>query len=166
MVKLIVAKASNNVIGRDNDLIWHLPADMKFFTQSTTGHIVIMGRKNWISIPDKYRPLKNRLNIVVSRDSKFSDEGCEVYSSIESAIEAYEHDDRDIFIIGGGQIYKYSLENNLVDQMLVTHIDQDFEGDTYFPEFDESLWHKDLLFSHQKDKKNPHSFSVWKYDKK
>lgn len=166
MVKLIVAKASNNVIGKDNDLIWHLPADMKFFTNSTTGHIVIMGRKNWNSIPDKYRPLKNRLNVVVSRDPSFTDDGCEAFTSVEAAIEAYKNDARDLYIIGGGQIYKYSLENNLVDEMLITRIDQEFEGDTFFPDFNESNWTKELLFSHEIDEKNPHSFEVWKYTKK
>ncbi|UKN00543.1 dihydrofolate reductase [Paracrocinitomix mangrovi] len=165
MIKMIVAIAANNVIGKDNDLIWHLPADMRFFTESTSGHIVIMGRKNWNSIPDKYRPLSNRLNIVVSRDPNFTDEGCEAFTSIEEAIEKYKNDERDIFIIGGGQIYKYSLDNELAEELLITRIDHSFEGDTYFPEIDENKWNKSLLFEHQIDEKNKYPFTVWKYSK-
>lgn len=165
MVKLIVAIAANRAIGKNNDLIWHLPADMRFFTQTTLNHIVVMGRKNWNSIPDKYRPLKDRLNVVVSRDTSFEDDGCVVYHSIEDAIEAYRHDERDTYIIGGGQIYKYVLEHDLVDQMLITKIDQSFDADTFFPEFDESLWQKECIMEHPVDEKNAYSFNVWKYEK-
>ncbi|HIP35275.1 MAG TPA: dihydrofolate reductase, partial [Crocinitomix sp.] len=124
MTKLIVAKASNNVIGKDNDLIWHLPADMRFFTQTTKGHIVIMGRKNWDSIPLKYRPLSGRINVVITRNKKFSHPDCTTFNSIEDAIVFYqkEYADKTIFIIGGGQIYDYAIKNNLVDEMLITNI--------------------------------------------
>ena len=166
MVKLIVAIASNRVIGKDNDLIWHLPADMKFFTNTTKGHIVLMGRKNWLSIPDKYRPLKDRLNIVVSRDTRFSSNDCVTFNSIEKAIEKYQGDERDTYIIGGGQIYEYCLDHNLVEEMYITKIHREFDGDTFFPEFDESNWNKTLLFSHKTDEKNQYPFDVWKYTKK
>lgn len=124
-----------------------------------------MGRKNWNSIPDKYRPLSNRLNAVVSRDPAFSDEGCVAYTSVEDAINAYISDERDTYIIGGGQIYKYALDNDLVDEMLITKIDQDFEGDTYFPEFNEEQWSSEMIMDHPIDEKNKHSFKVWKYTK-
>jgi dihydrofolate reductase len=166
MVKLIVAIASNNVIGKNNDLIWNLPADMRFFTQATKNHIVVMGRKNWRSIPSKYRPLSDRLNIVVSRDTTFSDTGCTVFHSIEGALDSYKNDKRDIFIIGGGQIYRYCLENNLVDEMLVTKIEKAFEGDTFFPEIRVSLWNTSLIMSHDIDEKNAYAFNVWRYIKK
>jgi dihydrofolate reductase len=166
MVKLIVAIASNRVIGKDNDLIWHLPADMKFFTDSTKNHIVIMGRKNWNSIPDKYRPLSDRLNVVVSRDTSFTDEGCVVYNSIENAISTYKEDARDTFIIGGGQIYKYCLDNDLIDQMFITKIEQNFEGDTFFPEFNENDWNSEIIMDYSIDERNKYAFKVWKYDKK
>ncbi|MBD3639041.1 MAG: dihydrofolate reductase [Crocinitomicaceae bacterium] len=166
MAKLIVAIASNRVIGKNNDLIWHLPADMKFFTETTKNNIVVMGRKNWNSIPDKYRPLPHRLNVVVSRDPEFSDEGCVVFGSVEDAIEAYKMDDRETYVIGGGQIYAYALKHNLVDEMLITTIHQDFDGDTFFPDFNEDNWEKQLLMSHPIDERNPHAFDVWRYTKK
>ena len=166
MVKLIVAIASNRVIGKDNDLIWHLPTDMHFFTTTTIGHIVIMGRRNWNSIPDKYRPLKERLNVVVSRDPSFKDEGCVAFNSIEEAINAYRDDPRDSYIIGGGQIYKYCLENDLVDEMYITRIKQAFDGDTYFPEFNENNWDKSMIMHHHVDDRNAYEFEVWKYTKK
>lgn len=164
MVKLIVAKASNDVIGKDNDLIWHLPADMRFFTQTTKGHIVVMGRRNWDSIPLKYRPLSDRINVVITRNDAFHDPGCSVFHSIEEAIAFYKTDaTRDIFIIGGGQIYTHAIKHNLVDEMFVTHIDQAFEGDTWFPAIDETVWQKEPVMSHPKDEKNAYSFTVFKY---
>jgi dihydrofolate reductase len=166
MVKLIVAKSARNIIGKDNDLIWHLPADMRFFTESTRGHIVIMGRRNWDSIPLKYRPLSDRLNIVVSRKEDYAEDGCEHYTSIEEAINAYKDDNRDIYIIGGGQIYDYALKHNLVNEMLITKIDHDFEGDTVFPEFDKSEWDESLFLDHPIDEKNKYPFKIWKYIKR
>lgn len=166
MVKLIVAIASNNVIGKNNDLIWHLPADMRFFSSTTKGNIVIMGRRNWVSIPDKYRPLPDRKNIVVSRDESFTDDGCEVFSSVEGAIEAYKNDQRDTFIIGGGQIYKHSLDNDLADELYITKIEHAFDGDTYFPSVDESKWDIELILTHGVDDHNSYSFKIWKYTRK
>ena len=166
MVKLIVAIGANRAIGKDNDLIWHLPADMRFFSETTRGHIVIMGRKNWESIPSKYRPLDRRLNVVITRDKSFSDEGCVVFHSIESAIEHYANDERTSFIIGGGQIYAYCLEHNLIDEMLITHIKAEFEADTFFPEFDKNNWTKTSIMHHPIDDKNPHEFEVYSYKKK
>jgi dihydrofolate reductase len=164
MVKLIVAKASNDVIGKDNDLIWHLPADMRFFTQTTKGHIVVMGRRNWDSIPLKYRPLSERINVVVSRNKDFKHSDCLSFQSLEDALAYFKNEkDRDIFIIGGGQIYRDALDKNLVDEMLVTHIEQDFEGDTWFPEIDAKKWTKKEILSYMKDEKNPYNFKVFQY---
>ncbi|MGB1102929.1 MAG: dihydrofolate reductase [Crocinitomicaceae bacterium] len=169
-VKLIVAKGKNNVIGKDNDLIWHLPADMRFFTQSTKGHIVVMGRKNWDSIPLKYRPLSDRINAVVTRNKDFNHEDCIVFHSIEEAIEFYRKDasssKKDLFIIGGGQIYDYSIKNNLIDEMLITYIDAAFEGDTFFPDFDESLWRREEIMDHPVDEKNEYPFKVYRFSPK
>jgi len=167
-IKLIVAKAKNNVIGKDNDLIWHLPADMRFFTESTKGHVVIMGRRNWDSIPLKYRPLSNRENVVITRSKTFSHPDCLVFNSIEEALEHYKNkatknENRDLFIIGGGQIYAHSLAHNLCDELYVTFIDQAFEGDTYFPEIDENTWKKELILHHPTDEKNHYLFNVYKY---
>lgn len=166
MVKLIVAKASNDVIGKDNDLIWHLPADMRFFTQTTKGHIVIMGRRNWDSIPLKYRPLSDRINVVITRNKDFQHPDCLSFQSPEAAIHHFQNQsERDIFIIGGGQIYREALDKDLVDEMLITHIDQAFEGDTWFPEIDANKWSKREILFHPKDDKNPYDFKVFQYNK-
>ncbi len=167
MVKLIVAKAANNVIGKDNDLIWHLPADMRFFTETTKGHIVIMGRRNWDSIPLKYRPLSNRINVVITRNSEFSDSDCVVFHSLEEAINHYKNqEEREIFIIGGAQIYQYALDKNLIDEMYITFIDYSFDGDAFFPEIHEDKWDKNLLFHYDIDEKNKYAFDVFHYIKK
>lgn len=165
-VKLIVAKAKNNVIGKDNDLIWHLPADMRYFTESTKGHVVIMGRRNWDSIPLKYRPLSNRENVVITRSKTFSHPDCVVFNSIEEALLHYKNDvyeKRDLFIIGGGQIYAHSLQHDLCDELYVTFIDQEFDGDTYFPEIDDGKWKRELIMRHPTDEKNHYRFDIYKY---
>lgn len=163
-VILIVAKGAQNEIGKNNDLIWHLPADMRFFTQTTKGNIVLMGRKNWESIPLKYRPLSERINVVVTRNSSFNDSDCTVFHSIESAIAYYQkeptHAGKNLFIIGGGQIYQYCLEHNLLDEMYITYIDETFEADTYFPNFNADQWQQEVIMEHGIDEKNPHAFKV------
>jgi dihydrofolate reductase len=169
-VKLIVAKAKNDVIGKDNDLIWHLPADMRFFTQSTKEHIVIMGRRNWDSIPAKYRPLSNRINVVITRSKTFSHPDCVVFNSVEAALDHYKNhastaEKKDLYIIGGGQIYAYCMDHDLLDEMYVTYIDQAFEGDTYFPQIDESKWNKECIMQHAIDEKNKYAFEVYKFTK-
>lgn len=167
MVKLIVAQAANRTIGKDNDLIWRLPADMQFFKQTTTGNVVIMGRKNWESIPAKFRPLPDRVNAVISRSGDFQSDQCSVFSSLEEAIDFYRGEaGKDIYIIGGGQVYNYALAHDLVDEMLVTHVEQAFEGDTWFPEIDEKKWSKECVLIKEKDEKNPYNFKVWKYSKR
>jgi len=166
IVSLIVAIAENNVIGKDNDLIWHLPKDMAFFKSRTLGHHVISGRKNYESIPKRFRPLKDRVNIIVTRQKDYKEEGCLIVHSIEEGIElAKKNGEKECFIIGGGQIYKSVIENDLVDQLYITHVKETFEGDTYFPEFDASKWKEEVLFSHSRDEKNKHSFIVKKYIK-
>lgn len=134
-VSLIVAVSENQVIGKNNDLVWHLPDDMKFFKDTTEAHHVIMGRKNFESIPHKYRPLPKRTNVIVTRQASLEAEGCLVVSSVREALEkAKEAGDTEPFIIGGGQIYKHALENNMVDRIYLTRIHENFDGDTFFPE--------------------------------
>ena len=134
-VSLIVAVSENGVIGKDNDLIWHLPKDMKFFKDTTMGHHVIMGRKNFESIPHKFRPLPNRTNIIITRKSDYKAKGCVVVNSVEEALRvAKSNGDNESFIIGGGQIYKLVLEEDLVDRIYLTRIHHSFDGDTFFPE--------------------------------
>jgi dihydrofolate reductase len=134
-VSLIVAVSENGVIGKDNDLIWHLPNDMKFFKDTTMGHHVIMGRKNFESIPHKFRPLPNRTNIVITRQSDYKAEDSIVVDSVEEALKvAKSNRENEAFIIGGGQIYKLALEANLIDRIYLTRIHHSFDGDTFFPE--------------------------------
>jgi len=134
IVSVIVAVSKNNVIGKNNNLIWHLPNDMQFFKKTTTGHYVIMGRKNFESIPHRYRPLPNRENIIISRNKEYVADGCIVVESIEKAIKIAEHNKEiEAFIIGGGEIYKLALELNLVTKIYLTKVHQEFQGDTFFP---------------------------------
>ncbi len=164
IVSLIVAVAENNVIGKDNNLIWRLPADMQFFKQTTLNHCVVSGRKNYESIPKKFRPLPNRTNIVVTRQQDYIEEGAVVVHSLEEAIQyAKKLGEEECFIIGGGQIYQQALQKGLIQQMYVTHVLEEFEGDTFFPEIDFDGWQEETLLTHLKDDKNPHHFTIKKY---
>jgi len=166
-VSIIVARRNSNAIGKDNDLLWHLPADMKFFRETTSGHFVITGRKNYESIPEKYRPLKNRTNVVVTRNSDYKAPGAVVVSSIEEGIKLAQFEGEDeCFIIGGGQIYKQVLENNLVDRMYITNVIGDFEADTFFPSIDPENWFCKEISRHEADEKNPFDIIIDQYDKK
>ena len=167
MIALIVAVAENGIIGKNNDLIWYLPKDLQYFKKKTEGHAVIMGRKNFESIPEKFRPLPKRTNIVVTRNTSFSAEGVQVCNTIEAAIEyAKALNDTEPFIIGGGQIYKYCIEHNLVDRMYITEVHKSYDGDTYFPEFEKSLWHKVSEERYEKDDRHEAAFTFCVYDRK
>ncbi len=156
MIKIIVATSKNNVIGDSNKLIWHLPADLKRFKEITTGHPIVMGRKTYESIG---RPLPNRRNIIITRDEQYEVDGCEVVNSIEEALLLTNN---DCFIIGGGEIYKQSLP--IAQQIFMTIIDEDFDGDTNFPELDKS-WYVSSKVNHQQDEKNPHNYSFILYER-
>lgn len=164
-VSLIVAAAENHVIGKDNDLIWHLPKDMKYFKETTQGHFVIMGRKNFESIPHIYRPLPNRTNVVITRQTSYTAEGCIVVNSLEEALQkAKEANDNEAFIIGGGEIYRLAMEGDLVDKIYLTRIHKTYEGDTFFPELNDK-W---KLVSSEKckaDEKHKSDFSFEVYEK-
>ena len=164
-VSLIVAVSENGVIGKDNDLIWHLPKDIRFFKETTMGHHVIMGRKNCESIPHKYRPLPNRTNVIITRQSDYKAEGCVVVNSVEAALEVVKQNgDSEPFIIGGGQIYKIALENNLVDRIYLTKIHHTFEGDTFFPELN-SDWKEIERIDCKEDEKHDYSYSFLTFEK-
>jgi len=133
---LIVARARNGVIGRDNQLPWHLPEDLKYFKRTTMGAPVIMGRKTHESIG---RPLPGRRNLVVTRDASRRFEGCETVGSLAEAVARCEHDGiADVFLIGGAQLYLEGLGQ--ADRLLVTEIDIDVEGDAVFPAPDPAVW--------------------------
>ena len=163
---LIVAVSRNDVIGRNNDLIWRFPRDMKFFKDTTLGHHVIMGRKNFESIPHKYSPLPNRTNIIVTRQNNYLSEGCIVVNSIEEGLEiSKDNGDKEAFIIGGGQIYKLALELNLVDKIYLTRIHHCFDGDTFFPKLDKD-WKETKRINHKADENHPHDYSFLIFEKK
>ena len=132
---------ANRGIGKNNDLMWHLPNDMKFFKEKTTDNIVVMGRKNYESIPEKYRPLPNRENVILTRNKDFKAEGCIVLHSFDELLQYYENEeDRTMFIIGGGEIYKEALKKDIVDEMYITKVNKSFNADTFFPEIDLTIF--------------------------
>jgi dihydrofolate reductase len=166
IVSIIVAVAENNAIGKNNDLIWHLPNDMKFFKTTTENHPVIMGRKNYHSIPEKYRPLPNRQNIIVTRQHHFFAPNCIVKNTLEEAIEfAKGIDNQEIFIIGGGQIYKEAIDKKLVDKLYYTKVHHHFEADTFFPEINFSEWELISTKKNHKDDKHLYDFTFFIYEK-
>jgi dihydrofolate reductase len=165
-ISLIAAVAENNVIGKNNDLIWHLPNDLKYFKKITSGHHVVLGRKNYLSIPEKFRPLPNRTNIVLTRNPDFKAEGCIVLNSIEKAIEfAQLNNETELFIIGGGEIYKQALDKQLVDRLYITHVHENFDGDTYFPDLNFDNWQLISKQCMNKDEKHPHDYTFCVYEK-
>ena len=166
-VSLIVAVDAEGGIGRDNDLMWHLPEDMKFFKEKTSGQIVVMGRKNYESIPERFRPLPKRENAVLTRNEDFKAEGCKVFHSLNECLIAYENEEeRTVFIIGGGEIYRLALEEDVVYEMFITHIDKAYGADTFFPQFDASKWEVSNLFEQPVDERHDASFTVKQYLKK
>lgn len=164
-IKLIVAMDRNKGIGRNNDLLWRLPADMKFFKDTTIGHSVLMGRKNFDSIPEKFRPLPGRKNIILTRNTQFSAPDCTVYHSLEEALKATPAEET-LFVIGGGQIYQHALDLDCIDEMYITEVDALFEdADTFFPDFSFRKWNTELIHSSLKDEKNPYNFKIYHYTK-
>jgi len=153
MIALVVAMAENRVIGKNNQLIWHLPADLKHFKNLTTGHPIIMGRKTFESIG---KPLPNRTNIVVTRQEDFRPEGCLVAHSLSEALMMAQQLDAEIFVIGGAEIYKQAMF--LADTIYLTEVHQEFEGDTFFPEIDTLLWIETDREEHKADEKNPYDY--------
>lgn len=166
IVSIIVAASTNNVIGKDNDLIWHMPNDMNFFKETTQARHVIMGRKNFESIPHKFRPLPNRTNIIVTRDVNYKAEDVLVVNSLEDGIDfAKANNEIETFVIGGGEIYKLALERNLIDKIYLTRIHHNFEGDTYFPNLS-NLWEVTNRKDCYKDDRHAYDYSYLTLEKK
>ncbi len=145
--------------------MWRLAADMAFFKATTTNHWVIMGRKSYESLPPKYRPLPNRVNAAVTRDSSYTAEGCLIFQSIEAAIVAgRKANQQRVFIIGGAQIYAECLRNNLIDEMYLTHVKADFpDADVFFPELDASQWETTVVSTFGADDKNQFAGDILHY---
>jgi len=164
-ISLIAALTKNHVIGKNNDLPWHLPDDMKYFMNTTKAHHVIMGRKNYESIPEKFRPLPNRTNIVVTRQKDFYAPACIVINTLEEGIAiARTAGEKELFIIGGAEIY--SLGIPWADQLYLTEIDITLDGDTYFPSFDKNEWHELSRTHHEADARHAYAFDFVVYKKK
>jgi dihydrofolate reductase len=139
MKKIIIAAvAENRVIGKDGDIPWHFPEDLKHFKQKTTGHSVIMGRKTYFSLPEAYRPLPNRKNIVLSRSNPDLPESVKLANSLDEAWELAREFGEKAFVIGGAGIYSQTLEE--ADKMILTEVHKEYDGDTYFPEWNRENW--------------------------
>ena len=164
---LIAAIGKNQELGRNNDLLWRLKSDMQFFKTLTSGHWVIMGRKSWESLPPRFRPLPNRTNAVISRNADFSAEGAHVFSNLQSAIdEARNSQAEKIFIIGGAQIYRQALEENVVDEMYLTHVEGSFgDADVFFPKIENADWKIEKLGRFEMDESNEFSGTFFHYQK-
>lgn len=166
-ITLVAAYADDRVLGKDNTLLWRLPDDMARFTKMTSGQgkAVVVGRKTFMSVPEKYRPLKNRMNIVITRDKSWSYPGVHVAHSFEDAIHiAHAAHHRDIYVIGGGEIYNLALP--LADKLEITRVRASLLGDTFFPEFDDREWRLENEEPHGKDEKHKYQFVFRTYVRK
>ncbi|WP_242928526.1 dihydrofolate reductase [Pontibacter vulgaris] len=161
MIAIVVAIADNNVIGKDNQLIWHLPADLKHFKSITMGHPIIMGRKTFDSIG---KPLPGRTSIIITRQQDFKAEGCIVVNSVQEAITKGRELDETVCIIGGAEIYKQALP--LTDTIYLTRVHHTFEGDTYFPELQPEDWETVSATEHAPDEKNKYKYSFLELKRK
>ena len=160
MVILIAAAAKNNALGKNNDLIWHLPDDFKRFKAITSGHYIIMGRKTFESFP---KPLPNRTHVVITRQKGYQPEGCIVVDSIEKAL-AISPKNENVFIIGGGEIYTLGLP--FAQKIELTRVHNDFEADVFFPEIDLKQWKLVEEEFHLKDEKHKYDFSFQTFIRK
>lgn len=163
LIAAVVAMAEDNVIGSSNDLPWYLPADLKHFKKVTDGHVVLMGRKTFESIVNRLgKPLPNRTNVVITRQTDFSYEGVEVFHNLESALAAYEAE--DVYVIGGAQIFKQALP--FTNRLYLTQVKAQIAGDTYFPVLDSDEWIEVSKESHQADERNPYDYEFLVWDRK
>lgn len=164
-IAIIVAMDEKRGIGKDNGLLWHLPEDMKFFKNTTTDNIVVMGRKNYESIPEKYRPLPNRENVILTRNKDYKAEGCLVFHSFEDILDHYvDEEEKTMFIIGGGEIYKLALDKDIVDEMYITKVEKTYNADTFFPEINLRDWRRSKILTMPQDKQHEAEFDIWKYE--
>ncbi len=161
MITIIVAIASNGAIGKNNDLLWHIPGDLKRFKKITVGNTILMGRNTWLSLPK--RPLPERQNIVMTDDPCECFKDCISAYSIEDALSKVEKGN-ELFIIGGGMIYKQFMSR--ADSLLITHVNKDFDADTFFPAIDPELWEETERETHEADEKHDFSYSYVTYLRK
>jgi dihydrofolate reductase len=153
MITIIAAVAENNALGKNNQLLWHLPDDFKRFKTLTTGHHIIMGRKTFESFP---KPLPNRTHVIITRQKNYHPEGCIVVDSLEKAIAVCPKE-VELFIIGGGEIYNQSIE--IAHKLDITKVNHTFEADTFFPKIDLDIWELTSAAFHPKDENHLYDFS-------
>jgi len=153
-ISVAVAIGENFAIGKNNQLLWQMPADLKFFKQTTSGHTVIMGRKTFDSVG---KPLPNRRNIVITRDTTLKIEGVEVVNGLNEALAITQNEQKPVFIIGGAEIYRQALPKT--DTLYLTTIHHTFDADTFFPEFDRNEWEVVSSEPHQADEKNKYDYT-------
>jgi dihydrofolate reductase len=159
MISMIAALAKNRAIGKNGQLLWHLPEDMRHFRETTRGKPVIMGRKTWESLPDSFRPLPGRHNIVVSRNPAYPAPGATLVGSLEEAIRA-AGETADVFVIGGAELYRQALP--LATRLYLTEIAQDFTGDTFFPDLPPEDWEEVSRKAQQGTSGPAFSFAVYR----
>lgn len=157
MIIMIAAVAENFALGKNNELVWHLPDDFKRFKQLTTNHYIIMGRKTFESFP---KPLPNRTHIIITRQKNYSAEGCLVVDNLKDAL-AIVPKDEDAFVIGGGEIYNLSMP--FTDVIELTKVHATFEADTFFPQIDATIWKLVASEYHPKDEKHLFDFTYETY---
>lgn len=156
IISIIAAVGRNRVIGKEGQLPWHLPADLKFFKKTTMGHHLVMGRKTWEALPSGALP--GRVNVVISRDKSFRAEGAQQFTALDQALEwIYRQGEQEVFLIGGGQVYQSGLP--MADRLLLTEVDAQPEGDTLFPEYHAVEWEEIARESHPADEKHAHACS-------
>jgi dihydrofolate reductase len=160
MITMIAAAAENNALGKDNELVWHLPDDFKRFKKLTTGHHIIMGRKTWESFP---RPLPNRTHVVITRNTAYKAEGAVVVHDMADAL-AFAKEDPNTFIIGGGEIYKIGLD--YATHIELTRVHGDYEADAFFPSFGLEHWQLQTSMFHDKDENHEVAFTYETWIKK
>lgn len=162
MLSIIAAIGKNNELGKGNDLVFKLPADMKHFRDTTRGHTVVMGRKTFESLPNG--PLPNRKNIVITRDTKYKKDGIEVVHSLEEAFNKFKNTIEEIFVIGGAEIYKQAMK--YADKLYITHIDaEDKKADAFFPEIIPIVFGETKREKHKKDDKNKYDYDFVEYER-
>jgi dihydrofolate reductase len=160
MIILIAAVAENNALGKNNDLLWHLPKDFKRFKEITSGHHIIMGRKTFESFP---KPLPNRTHVIITRQKNYVREGCVVVQDLETALSICPKNE-SVFVIGGGEIYSQSI--HLADQLDITRVHHSFDADVYFPEIDPKIWELTSEVSNPKDEKHLYDYTFQTFVKK
>ncbi len=157
MTTIIAAIAANNALGKDNDLIWHLPADLIRFRKITTGHHIIMGRNTFESIG---KPLPNRTTVIITRNREYKAPGCIVVHSLQHALDIAKNDPQP-FIIGGAQIYEEAI--HCADQLDITEVHAEFEADVFFPKIDRNTWRETKRETFLSDEKNKYDYSFVRY---